>query len=94
MASFARWGRECHGASIEKDISWASAVRTLWKYSDAPLVAAQGATAPWARERSSSGTISSGSTSSSVPIPVHFGQAPNGLLKEKDRGSISSIVRG
>ena len=67
---------------------------TRWKYSAEPLVDAQGAIAPSPRVRSSSGTSSSGSTSSSVPRPVHLGQAPNGLLNEKERGSTSSIDSG
>lgn len=65
---------------------------TFWKYSAEPLPCAHGAMAPWATERSGSGTSSSGSTSSSVPMPVQVGQAPNGLLNENDRGSISSIA--
>ena len=71
-----------------------SAVITRWKYSAEPLVDAQGAIAPSPRVRSSSGTSSSGSTSSSVPRPVHLGQAPNGLLNENDRGSTSSMASG
>ena len=50
--------------------------------------------APCRRLSSSSGTSRSGSTSSSVPMPVHCGQAPKGLLNEKVRGSISSIEIG
>ena len=38
-----------------------------------------------------SGTTSSGSTSIRVPSPWHSGQAPNGLLKENERGSSSSV---
>ena len=34
-----------------------------------------------------------GSTFSFIPIPSHSSQAPNGLLKEKSLGSISSIVK-
>ena len=34
--------------------------------------------------------MSSSSTSSFVPIPAHSGHAPNGELKENDRGSNSS----
>jgi hypothetical protein len=37
------------------------------------------------------GMISAGSTRSCVPRPVHFGQAPYGLLKEKRRGVSSSM---
>lgn len=49
--------------------------------------------APSSRDLSSSGTISSGSTSMRVPMPVQSGQAPNGELKEKERGSSSSKER-
>ena len=28
-----------------------------------------------------------------IPIPSHYSQAPNGLLKENNLGSISSIVK-
>src|ERR1017187_852788 len=38
-----------------------------------------------------SGTTASGSTSMRMPRPVHTGQAPCGLLKEKLRGAGSSI---
>ncbi len=74
--------------------SSARASSSRWKYSldDAP--AAHGATAPSPSDFSSSGTISSGSTSSRVPSPVHSGQAPNGELNENDRGSSSSIDSG
>ena len=41
----------------------------------------------------SSGIISSSSTSNFVPIPVHSGHAPNGELKENERGSSSSNER-
>src|SRR6476469_7614389 len=75
-------------------MSSASAPMTRWKYSAEPEPCAHGAMAPSASDRSSSGTTSSGSTSSSVPMPVHSGHAPNGELKEKDRGWISSMPRG
>jgi len=41
----------------------------------------------------SSGTIKSSSKKASFPIPSHFGQAPNGLLKENILGSISSNLK-
>ena len=50
--------------------------------------------APWLIDRSSLGINKSGSTSSSTPRPVHLVQAPNGELKEKERGSISSMASG
>ena len=90
----ARCGSECHGASTENLRSLASAPMTRWKYSADPLPWAHGAMAPCVMDRSSSGTSSSGSTSSSVPRPVHLGQAPNGELNEKERGSTSSIASG
>src|ERR1700745_2769929 len=52
-----------------------------------------GVIAPSARDLDSSGTISSGSTSSLVPSPVHSGQAPHGELNENERGSSSSKDR-
>ena len=56
-------------------------------------VLAQGAMAPSRRLRVLSGTTSSASNFSSVPRPSQVGQAPKGLLKEKSRGSISSMVK-
>ncbi len=53
----------------------------------------QGPIAPSARVIDGSLTMSSGSTSIRVPRPVHSGQAPNGELKENDRGSSSSNER-
>ena len=44
-------------------------------------------------EIESSGIMSSSSTSSFVPIPVHSGHAPNGELNENERGSNSSNER-
>src|SRR5260370_12084488 len=35
----------------------------------------------------------SGSMCCSTPSPPHFGQAPNGLLNENNRGSISGMVK-
>ena len=39
------------------------------------------------------GIIKSSSKKLSSPIPSHLLQAPDGLLKEKSLGSISSIVK-
>ena len=50
--------------------------------------------APPLSDSAPSGTTSSGSTSFRVPSPVHSGQAPNGELKENDRGSNSSRASG
>ncbi len=47
--------------------------------------------APSARVAVTSGTTSSGSTSMRVPSPLQTGQAPNGELKENERGSSSSV---
>ena len=52
----------------------------------------QGATAPFLRLLLESGTMRSGSKNREVPSPSQDGQAPAGALKEKSRGSISSIV--
>ena len=41
----------------------------------------------------SSGTTRSGSMRISWPMPPQVGQAPNGLLNENSRGSISEIVK-
>ena len=46
--------------------------------------------APSRRDFVGSGMIKSGSTSIRVPRPEQVGQAPNGELNEKDRGSSSS----
>ena len=54
---------------------------------------AQGTMAPLASESEASGTVSAGSNLSSVPRPSHLGHAPNGLLNENSRGSISSMVK-
>jgi hypothetical protein len=56
-------------------------------------VFAQGAIAPLRSDSEGSGTTSAASNWSWVPRPSHFGQAPNGLLKENSRGSISSMVK-
>ena len=50
--------------------------------------------APSERDSSALGMRSSSSTSSLVPMPLQAEQAPKGLLKEKERGSISSIASG
>ena len=49
--------------------------------------------APFFSASAGSGTMSSGSIACLVPRPSHSGQAPNGLLKEKSRGSISAMVK-
>src|SRR3954471_24489604 len=41
----------------------------------------------------SSGTTRAGSTRISCPMPPQAGQAPNGLLNENSRGSISGMVK-
>lgn len=50
------------------------------------------AIAPWLIDRDGSGIINSSENSILYPSPKHSGHAPNGLLKEKLRGSISSIL--
>jgi hypothetical protein len=60
------------------------------KYGD--LDFAHAAMAPSLSLSVMSGTISRSSKKSSTPRPSHEGQAPNGALKEKSRGSISGMV--
>ena len=52
----------------------------------------QGATAPSASGRDSSGTTRAGSTSKTSPRPWQSGQAPCGELNEKARGVISGML--
>src|SRR5207302_4863095 len=52
---------------------------------------AHGEIAPPRSVRSLSCTTRSGSMCCSTPSPPHAGQAPNGLLNENSRGSISGI---
>src|SRR5208282_4719553 len=49
--------------------------------------------APRRSVRSVSGMTRSESICCSTPSPPHFGQAPNGLLNENSRGSISGMVK-
>ena len=49
--------------------------------------------APLRKLASRSGITSSASMCCSSPSPPHSGQAPNGLLKENSRGSISGMVK-
>src|SRR3712207_1054563 len=74
---------------MEKPSCWDRPVSSRVKYS-LLIEVDHGAIAPCARLFSGSGTTRSGSTSLRVPMPVHSGQAPNGELKENDRGSIAS----
>ena len=81
-----------HGLSRENFTSLERASSKRKKYSfTCPLD--QGAIAPSLMDRLSSGTTNSASTSNFVPIPEHSGQAPNGELKENERGSNSSNDR-
>src|SRR5699024_5551967 len=82
-----------NGVSMEKPTSSASPDTKRCQYSRVRLPISHGEIAPSASVRSGSGMISSSSTCSCEPIPVQVVHAPNGLLKEKDRGSISSILR-
>ena len=52
-----------------------------------------GAIAPSLKDLSVSGTTSAGSIFSCSPSPSHAGHAPNGLLNENSRGSISGMVK-
>ena len=56
------------------------------------VVLAHGSIAPSIIDFFSFGITKLGSTLSFIPIPSHSSHAPNGLLKENNLGSISSIV--
>ena len=49
--------------------------------------------APLRKDASRSGITRSASMCCSTPSPPHSGQAPNGLLNENSRGSISGMVK-
>ena len=57
------------------------------------VVFAHGSIAPSEILFFSLGTTKFGSTFNFIPIPSHSSHAPNGLLKENNLGSISSIVK-
>ena len=57
------------------------------------MLTAQGAMAPSLKVIFSSGTINLISKATALPKPSHLSHAPAGLLNEKIRGSISSIVK-
>ena len=92
MAFCARADSARHGVSRSNPSSSPSASSSRREYSRV-CPPDHGATAPSRSVRSTSGTIRSGSTSLRVPMPVHSGQAPNGELNEKLRGSIASKLR-
>ena len=81
-----------HGTSSENLTSFESASTKRMKY-PSDWLPAQGAIAPSEILKPSSGITRSWSISSFVPIPEHSGQAPNGELNEKERGSNSSNER-
>ena len=93
ITSFAFSERSLNGVSSEKPYSSASATRSAWpKLFESPLfIHPITAMAPSFRDLDLSGIIRSTSSSLLNPKPVHTGQAPKGLLKEKLRGSISSM---
>jgi hypothetical protein len=76
---------------VDLDISSATASSTRWKYS-ADLAAAHGAIAPSAMREVLVGDDELGVDLELGAEPVQAGQAPNGELNEKLRGS-SSIER-
>src|SRR2546427_8051320 len=88
MASLAALDRRLHGIFV--DTLWAAATASSSRFQYSRRAPAQGAMAPSSMERSSFGTISSGSTSSRVPSPSQVGQAPYGELNEKFLGASSS----
>src|SRR6478735_7133205 len=83
-----------HGVAMEKPTSLARPSRSRFQYSVVAVPSDHGAMAPSDRDSSGLGTMSSSSTSSRVPIPLQAAQAPNGLLNENERGSISSMASG
>src|SRR5690625_7649395 len=77
---------------MENPTSSASPEISRCQYSLVRLPISHGTIAPSARVASGSGIMSSSSTCNCDPIPVQVEQAPNGLLNENDRGSISSML--
>ena len=73
-------------------VSSESASSNLLKYS-LTVPRDHGAIAPSFRVAAGSGTTSSSSTARVTPNPEQSGQAPNGELNEKERGSNSSKER-
>src|SRR6185312_16069142 len=82
------------GVSSVKSSSADRPSSSRFQYSVVAVPSDHGAMAPSRRDMNVLGTTSSSSTSSLVPMPLQAEQAPKGLLKEKDRGSISSMARG
>ena len=64
-------------------------LRVIGRGSSAPRARSR-LCAGWCRDRA---ITRSASICCSMPRPPHFGQAPNGLLNEKSRGSISAMVK-
>ena len=93
MTSLASSERSRYGVSIEKPYVSESATSSACVKDLASPLEAQPDTAiaPSFSDLDLSGIIRSGSSFLSQPIPVQAGHAPDGLLKENDRGSISSI---
>ena len=84
-----------HGVSSEKSRSSARPWSRRSKYWATPLPAcAHGRMTPSRRLTESSAMSRSASTVILVPRPEHSGQAPNGALNEKVRGSISVSCSG
>src|SRR2546427_12326240 len=88
MASLAALDRRLHGIFV--DTLWAAATASSSRFQYSRRAPAHGAMAPSSMERSSLGTISSGSTSRRMPSPPQVWHAPYGELKEKFRGASSS----
>ena len=77
------------GVCVEKPYSLATASKMREYQEIREVVLLQGLIAPSAKVKRGFGITKSGSTVSLVPKPLHSGQAPCGLLKEKSRGSNS-----
>src|SRR5437016_5544218 len=81
--------RDFHGAFMLMWKCCATAVSSRKKYESSSFAAPLDLIAPEPRLRSLFGTTRSGSISILTPRPWQVGQAPCGVLNEKERGSIS-----
>src|SRR4029079_1001547 len=93
MYSTASGGRARIRALKFQAWDWHDASRVFSRHDASFGIFAHGTSAPFWRLFERSGMTRSGSISRRVPRPVHAGQAPWGELKEKLRGSSSSIVK-
>ena len=80
------------GVRISQPCALNTASVVLRRHDSSVGTVRHGAMAPSATLRLRSGMSRAGSNSLRTPSPVHAGQAPWGELKEKLRGSSSSMV--